>query len=255
VSRELTEEVVIIVKAVPQPSQKYGETVCCAGVTRKGEWRRLYPIRYRRLGEKAFDRWQWISCRTAPRASDRRFESRRVAEDSIQPLRTLPTSERPRLLQPLVRGSVAEAASHRASLTLIRPIESRFNWKRRTAVEVEAERRAYQAAARQTDLFDKELAEIDPCPFTFRLRFRDVDGWHDHQCEDWETEAAYWKLSRKYEEAEVLRHLDAEYNERRPEKGLVLAMGNMAARPQTWLLLGILAVPEPEPDLLAPPAS
>ena len=42
---EVTEEVVIIVKAVPQPSKRYGEMVCCAGVTRQGEWRRLYPIR------------------------------------------------------------------------------------------------------------------------------------------------------------------------------------------------------------------
>jgi hypothetical protein len=29
----------------------------------------------------------------------------------------------------------------------------------------------------------------------------------------------------------------------------MLAMGNMAARPQTWLLLAILSVPPPAPDL------
>jgi hypothetical protein len=115
---------------------------------------------------------------------------------------------------------------------------------------MEAERQAYRAAARQPDLFDKELSEIKPCPFAFRLRFRDADGWHDHHCEDWETEAAFWKLSMEYDETQVLSHLNTEYNERRPKRGLVLALGNMAARPQTWLLLGILAVPEPEPDLL-----
>lgn len=36
---EVTEEVVIIVKAVPQLFERYGETVCCAGITRIGEWR------------------------------------------------------------------------------------------------------------------------------------------------------------------------------------------------------------------------
>jgi len=249
-ARETVEEIVIVVKAVPQPSKTYGETVCCAGVTRSGAWRRLYPIRYRHLGEKAFGRWQWIRCRTALRTSDRRSESRRVAEDSIEPLAALRNDERPRFLQPLIRASVAEASSRSESLALIRPIESKFEWKRRSANEIDAESLAYKAAARQKDLFDKELAEIVPCPFAFRLQFRDASGWHDHQCEDWETEAAFSKLSKRYDEAEVLRHLDSEYNQRRPSKGLLLAMGNMAARPQTWLLLAILAVPEPEPDLL-----
>src|ERR1700722_3082648 len=86
---EATEELAIIVKAVPQPSKRYGETVCCAGITRQGEWRRLYPIRFRRLKDNSFARWQWIECRTARRRSDLRAESRRVSEDSIKPLSTI----------------------------------------------------------------------------------------------------------------------------------------------------------------------
>jgi hypothetical protein len=100
-------------------------------------------------------------------------------------------------------------------------------------------------------MFDAELAAIEPCPYTFRLKFRDASGRHDHQCEDWETEAAFRNISRSRGEAVALQHIDQEYNHRRPSRGLVLAMGNMAARPQTWLLLGILAVPAPEPDLFA----
>src|SRR5690242_11454271 len=103
---EVTEEVVIVVKAVPQPSKRYGETVCCAGVTHNGEWRRLYPIRFRHLKDRSFNRWQWIMCRTARRSGDSRSESRRVSEDTIRPLGTLRTSERPRFLAPLVRSSV-----------------------------------------------------------------------------------------------------------------------------------------------------
>ena len=44
-----TERVVILVKAAPHPSRRYQETVCCAGVTTEGEWRRLYPVRFRHL--------------------------------------------------------------------------------------------------------------------------------------------------------------------------------------------------------------
>ena len=248
---EVTEEVVIIVKAVPQPSKRYGETVCCAGVTRQGEWRRLYPIRFRHLKDSSFDRWQWVRCRVAHRASDARRESRRVSEDSITPLGTLRLPERPRFLEPLMRGCVGEAAAEGPSLTLIRPIESRFSWGRRKPSEVKAEREAYQLAGRQQDLLDAELATIEPCPFNFRLKFRDASGWHDHHCEDWETEAAFWNIQRTHGEGAALSHLDQEYNERRPARGLVLAMGNMAARPKTWLLLGLLGIPLPEPDLFA----
>ena len=177
---EATEEVVIIVKAVPQPSKRYGETVCCAGVTRHGQWRRLYPIRFRRLKDNTFVRWQWIRCRTARRSTDQRAESRRVSEDSIQPLGSIKASERPGFVQPLVRGSVAAAVHDGLSLTLIRPMESQFSWTRRKAAAVDAERVAYQSAAQQQELFDAELAAIEPCPFDFRLRFRDASGWHNH---------------------------------------------------------------------------
>ena len=103
---EATEEVAIVVKAVPQPSKKYGETACCAGITRQGEWRRLYPIRFRHLKDNAFDRWQWVQCRTAWRSTDRRTESGRVSEDSIVPLGMLKPAERPGFIRPLIRESV-----------------------------------------------------------------------------------------------------------------------------------------------------
>ena len=45
----ITERALVLVKAFPQPSQKYEETVCCAGITPAGQVVRLYPVRYRRL--------------------------------------------------------------------------------------------------------------------------------------------------------------------------------------------------------------
>jgi hypothetical protein len=48
----------ILVKAFPQHSQKYEETVCCAGITDAGQLIRLFPITYRRLSpENRFDRF------------------------------------------------------------------------------------------------------------------------------------------------------------------------------------------------------
>src|SRR5579883_405541 len=43
------EEILVTVKAYPNPSKKYIETVCVAGVTKDRKWVRLYPIPYRYL--------------------------------------------------------------------------------------------------------------------------------------------------------------------------------------------------------------
>lgn len=40
----------VLVKAYPQPSEQYGETVCVAAITEDGSrLLRLYPIRFRHL--------------------------------------------------------------------------------------------------------------------------------------------------------------------------------------------------------------
>jgi len=53
------EEVLVIVKVYPTPSNKYGETVCTAGITRDSKWMRLHPIQYRGLSRtKQYDKFQ-----------------------------------------------------------------------------------------------------------------------------------------------------------------------------------------------------
>lgn len=250
--QEKEEQALILVKAVPRPSRRHGETVCCAGLTLDREWRRLYPIRFRQLGEKKFNRWQWVRYRWRAPTSDRRRESRHVFEDTLTPGSTMPERERADFLAPLMVGSAREAASQEASFALIRPAESRFRWKPKPAARIQAERKEFQAVARQMSFFDAELAAIEPSPYEFRISFRDDDGWHHHSCGDWETTATFWKLRQRYEDEGALRHLDKMYNEVYPDKGMVLALGNMAKRPRTWLLLGIIRVDRPVAPRLFP---
>ena len=44
------------------------------------------------------------------------------------------------------------------------------------------------------------------------------------------------------EEPDILRHLEQTYCHEYVKSGLVLALGNMKKRPQTWQLLGIFPV-------------
>lgn len=61
----ITKKVLITVKAYPNPSTKYGETVCCAGIDiDTGKWIRLYPIPFRDLDSaKQFSKYTIIEIR------------------------------------------------------------------------------------------------------------------------------------------------------------------------------------------------
>ena len=45
-------------------------------------------------------------------------------------------------------------------------------------------------------------------------------------------------------ERQALKWLDETFNERYPRDGMVFALGNMAKRPQTWQLLGVIRLDE-----------
>lgn len=244
------EEVFVLVKALPHPSVKHGETVCCAGVTANSEWRRLFPVRFRQLKNNKFGRWDRLRYRWRKPTNDARRESRHVFEDTFEVGEPLPKRERPTLLAPLVRKSVKEAVAKGESLALVRPRDLKFTWKEKSKQQLAEERAAYEAAGQQKSLLDEALTKLEPCPFEFRVSFHDDAGKHNHTCEDWETTAAFWNLKKRNGRDYALSHLDRMYNHEYQENGMILALGNMAARPQTWLLLGITRLDDSKQGLL-----
>jgi hypothetical protein len=234
----------MLVKAMPNPSQKYGETVCCAGVTAEGRWKRLYPIRFRQL-ESKFNRWDWVDFKYRKATGDDRAESCHVFEDTLAVAGKLKDhNERALLLNPLISPSTVDAAARGLSLTLIRPSRARFFFRKKPKEIIEAERQGYKRTARQTSLLDKELDALESTPYAFAFSFEDAAGKHVNRCNDWETSAAFWKLARSQGEAAALKHLRETYNEKYPSKGMVFAMGTVKARPKQWLLLGVIRLNE-----------
>lgn len=239
------EQTIVLVKAWPQPSQKYGETVCCAGVTPSGEWRRLFPVRFRHLtGDAKFSRWDVVQYRHARPRDDNRVESRRVDEQSLRRVRKMTDSEREGFFDPLFRSSVSEAARRGESLTLIRPSSLRFFWKAKSAKELAVEAEKRQRTLRQGSLFDRELARIEPCPYELRMAFTDADGPHDMACGDWETAATFFNWRKKYGAASALERLKSVYEDKYFPSGVALALGTVKKRPNQWLLLGIIRLNE-----------
>lgn len=235
------EKVLNLVKAVPHAGHRQGETVCCAGVTENGEWRRQYPVHFRRL-ESQFGRWDWIEYDwISPKQGDLRRESRRVQEHTIATGAKMAPSERARFLNPLVVPSMKAAAELGMSLALIRPVKPRFRFKAKTEGCIAAEKKKYKAAAAQLSMLDAELAALEPCPYAFKFDYQTEDGVsHEMACEDWETAAMFNKWQRTEGTKTALDQMSVVFNEKYPAAGMAFAMGTHSRHPDQWLLIGVL---------------
>lgn len=239
------ERVLLLVKALPHVGERHGETVCCAGVTETGEWRRQFPVHFRTLQRK-FKRWQWIEYEWRKPRDDRRPESRRVQEHTITASDTMPQSHRAGFLDRVVVTSTEAAAARNQTLALIRPLNVKFQYDKKKPDEIDRERRAYSEAARQGSFFDVELTALEPCPYSFRFEFNTEDGKsHRNTCDDWETAAMFYRFRKQYGEVQALQMMRRTFNDEYPAKGMALALGTHSRYPGTWLLVGVIRLDRP----------
>ena len=93
---EETKKVLITVKAYPNPSRKYSETVCVAGIdVDNRQWVRLYPIPFRDLDkDKRFKKYSIIQAKVVKARDDMRLESYKVNIYSIKILDYFDTKDK-----------------------------------------------------------------------------------------------------------------------------------------------------------------
>ena len=54
----------------------------------------------------------------------------------------------------------------------------------------------------------------------------------------------FFRERHRTNERQALDWMNAVFNEQYPKQGMVFAIGNMAKRPQTWQLLGVIRLDE-----------
>jgi len=164
---------------------------------------------------------------------------------------SIPPSGREGYFDPLFRDSVKQAADLGESLTLVRPTNLRMKWKLKSGAEIATDAARRGQTLRQGSLFDKELAQLQPCPFDIRIEFDDAGGHHDMACSDWETGAAFFNLRTTLGDEGALERLRVTYETQYAAAGgVAVALGTVKKRPQQWLLLGVLRLDETRQPLL-----
>jgi hypothetical protein len=251
-------EVLITVKAAPQPSAAYGDTVCVAGVRMRDEgpeWIRLYPIPFRYLDPQfKFKKYDLLRLPVKPAPKDRRSESyvpdlsKLVVEEHLPPWR-----KRHAYVGPLVDAFTAcelnrlakDAPGPGPSLAAVSPadvdwleLEPSGEW---TADELSK----LQEHLQQDTLFgaSTDKSVLRKPRYKGRYRYRCLEKTckgHAQGLLDWE----FSELQRKHVDdtdeaarANIIQRFHAELCDSR--RGPAFFLGNMAKREHIFSVLGI----------------
>lgn len=238
-----------MVKAYPQPSHKYEETVCVAAISEDGQHMlRLYPIRYRHLpAERQFERFDLIEMDAERPRDDHRPESRHVAEDSIRIVgrgKDLSDVAKVQLWKPFVVPSLKalheqNKATHR-SFGIVRPDPGSLKFFSKPVKQTSAQEQALSSSLfQQNALFGDPPKPLQKPEFSFGYRFTSDGHEHTHLVHDWEVQAAYFAYCKRYGD-KALEMLQQEYGQNIPSRNPHFIMGTMKAHPQTFIIIGIL---------------
>ena len=255
-----TLEALIVVKAYPNPSLSLSEAVCMLGINRELGFVRLYPIPFRDLADTAkFAKYQEVRMKVRAPRSDKRPNTFRPDIESIEPIDDpLPTKNkwqaRRDWVLPLLSPSMCELQrqqeQHNVSMGVFQPAEV-YDILQEEAEDPEWSE-ADLAKLSQQDLFrpnEKDL--LEKLPFRWRYHYRCADPdckGHRQQIIDWEIGAFYRNLKRDgITDAEAVHEQVRQRFLREvcgPEREVYFFTGNMARRPQNFLILGVFWPPK-----------
>jgi len=204
--------VLVTVKTYPNPSKKYQELVCVAGVQEDGSFIRLYPVQFRHLDPaEQFVKYQWIELQVEKNRKDHRPESFRPTPDTIHLKEKISTennwAERKRLILPKSLVSMCDLQQRpqtEVSLGIIKPSEVLGF----TAEQVEPDwDDAYKASLQQQNFFtDREAVKIlEKIPYRFSFQYKCMnDGCKGHNMTitDWEIGMLYLRQFKKHNDAQ-----------------------------------------------------
>lgn len=237
-------------KAFPQHSTKYEETVCCAGVIEDtGEFVRLYPIRFRRLpDEHRFDRFDLVSM-LIEKANDPRPESYHVAEESICLVETdhgLSEASKVKLWAPFISPSIehlqADNKDYGRSLGIVKPDIDSLKFRiRPQAKSDDSDKEVTDLLFKQQSLLEAPLKRLPRPEYSFVYEYTQDGHPHNLQIHDWEVQAAFHKYKKTYgSEETALERISHQYQDIIPSHNLHFIMGTMQKRPWLFILIGLL---------------
>lgn len=196
----MKEKLLVLAKAAPEASKKYQEIVCVAGITDKGEWRRIYPIPWDiswKNNASRFRKKTWIEYEVeSDKPSDHRTESRKIKFETIKPLHEASFREIENILRPRLQTieEIETKGIRMQSLGVIEPKEIVDFLPSNNPHYIKL-----TTMGRQKDLLGQPAMKLKPPRFKYSYKFKDdKDGRiHELLCEDWEAAELYRNCEKR----------------------------------------------------------
>ncbi len=261
------EKIIVLAKTYPEVSSKYGPLVCVAGVTLKGEWRRLYPIQFKLFYDKEFEhakfkKWDIIEVETTTAEHDPRRESRKVVDwRAIRPishvrdwsLRLYITS---RFLDP----SIEDIVNSGKSLGIVKPRSiKKFYRKERARIRDRGELQVLErmeavSLTQYIEMGDEYLLpevkrrevipeELPWLGYRFVCEGEGCKG-HDMMVIDWEIQELYRKLRQERNEEEAFEKTKEKAMWMATERNLYFVVGNTWRYHKSFMIIGLIYPPK-----------
>lgn len=247
-------EILILVKTYPNPSRNYVETVCTAGVTKSGNWIRLYPVSFRYLNDRQqYPKYSWIGAEVTKASNDHRIESYKPVMESIEVIRrplkgSNKWNEAKSILLPNIQPSLCELMQLRdknISLGMFKPLTvTDFYWTQETPEWSEQQKQALI----QQNLFGIDTKILKKIPYSFHYKFRcnyPTCPGHNLTINDWEIYQAYINWRKKYNADELLQKIKEKWYDKffAPSRDTYFIVGTHHVF-KTFMILGVFWPPK-----------
>lgn len=263
--------VLVTVKTYPNPSIKYDELVCTAGILKTGEWVRIYPVKFRALpyGQQ-YSKYDWIELDLVRNTSDFRQESykpRLGIDGEIKTLGSMSTGkkrdwgERKRFALGEVFSSMQELIQLSKTQNVWKSLAT-LKPKEIVKFEIREDARewkpAVQAGLKQMSLFasagvnrGRELQVVQKLPYKYYYHLLTEGDKRPRRMmiEDWEIGALYWNCLAQTEGDEFAANelVRKKFEEELLTKDLHLFVGTTKANhiraPNPFVIIGVFYPP------------
>lgn len=269
----MEERILITVKTYPNLTSQHGELVCTAGITESGEWRRIYPVPFRKLGEvEQFRKFEWIRVNlTTAAPKDTRPESRKLAGEIKKEGFVEKYPERNGIIfskAPVYRSRAEllnDLREKGTSLAIFKPAEvvkmdfekTDSEWSPDKLAAFQRDREQYELFSTAEEHRRRYFHAAQKIPFVFRYVYEDADGNRIRMMvEDWEIGMLYLnslKSKRCHCPEDAARMTVERYMKFAREKDIFFFLGTSWERqqknaPNPFVIIGVYYPPKPGPD-------
>lgn len=232
----MKERLLLLCMAYPELSKKYGLSVCMAGVTETGEYRRIYPIPFTTFLSFGFVKREWISYEIKEKG-DYRKESYKIYPNTMQ---HGDKEEYEQIREICKRDKTSietlktEWVTDRTSLGIIQP----------KLKGITITKNAPATLFKKQELLNDKRIPFDLLEYSIRYHFTCSDSCnttHKCLCLDTEVGQLYRNIKKRATNTiEIERKLKDKLFYWMQSRDLYFLMGNHSLHPRSWMCISLL---------------